>query len=136
MSEQKTPVSEYSPLELITYLFSHLQLADNQIDWEEKEVWAESLTKFFPDHTPERAQEIFQRACQFIISMNDFEQKNHLITVCDQLKKHFSKDHLQSNLSPKLTKLIDADGIILSTETEMVSLIEEKLDIKIDIPDQ
>ena len=136
MSEQKTPVSEYSPLELITYLFSHLQLADNQIDWEEKEVWAEALTKFFPDHTPERAQEIFQRACQFIISMNDFERKNHLITVCDQLKKHFSKDHLQSNLSPKLTKLIDADGIILSTETEMVSLIEEKLDIKIDIPDE
>ena len=136
MSEQKTPVSEYSPLELITYLFSHLQLADNQIDWEEKEVWAESLTKFFPDHTPERAQEIFQRACQFIISMNDFERKNHLITICDQLKKHFSKNHLQSNLSPKLTKLIDADGIILSTETEMVSLIEEKLDIKIDIPDE
>ena len=136
MSEQKTPVSEYSPLELITYLFSHLQLADNQIDWEEKEVWAESLTKFFPDHTPERAQEIFQRAFQFIISMNDFEQKNHLITVCDQLKKYFSKDHLQSNLSPRLTKLIDADGIILSAETEMVSLIEEKLDIKIDIPDQ
>ena len=136
MSEQKTPVSEYSPLELITYLFSHLQLADNQIDWEEKEVWAEALTKFFPDHTPERAQEIFQRACQFIISMNDFERKNHLITVCDQLKKHFSKDHLQSNLSPKLTKLIDADGIILSTEIEMVSLIEEKLYIKIDIPDE
>ena len=136
MSEQKTPVSEYSPLELITYLFSHLQLADNQIDWEEKEVWAGSLTKFFPDHTPERAQEIFQRACQFIISMNDFEQKNHLITVCDQLKKHFSKDHLQSNLAPRLTKLIVADGIILSTETEMVTLIEEKLDIKIDIPDE
>jgi len=129
MSKQKTPVSEYSPLELITYLFSHLQLADNQIDWEEKEVWTESLTKFFPDHTPERAQEIFQR-------MNDFERKNHLITVCDQLKKHFSKDHLQSNLAPKLTKLIDADGIILSAETEIVSLIEEKLDIKIDIPDQ
>ena len=136
MSEQKTPVSEYSPLELITYLFSHLQLADNQIDGEEKEVWAESLTKFFPDHTPERAQEIFQRAFQFIISMNDFKRKNHLITVCDQLKKHFSKDHLQSNLAPKLTKLIDADGIILSAETEIVSLIEEKLDIKIDIPDQ
>ena len=136
MSEQKTHVSEYSPLELITYLFSHLQLADNQIDWEEKEVWAGALIKFFPDHTPERAQNIFQRACQFIISMNDFERKNHLITICDQLKKHFSKNHLQSNLSPKLTKLIDADGIILSTETEMVSLIEEKLDIKIDIPDE
>ena len=136
MSEQKTPVSEYSPLELITYLFSHLQLADKQIDWEEKEVWEETLTKFFPDHTPERAQEIFQRACQLIISMDDFERKNHLITVCDQLKKHFSKDHLQSNLSPKLTKLIAADGIILSAETDVVSLIEEKLDIKIDIPDE
>ena len=38
MSEQKTPVSEYSPLELITYLFSHLQLADTQLDWEQKAV--------------------------------------------------------------------------------------------------
>ena len=136
MSEQKTPVTEYSPLEIITYLFSHLQLADNQLDWEEKEVWAEALTKFFPDHTPERAQEIFQRVCQLIISMDDFERKNHLITVCDQLKKHFSKDHLQSNLAPRLTKLIAADGIILSAETDVVSLIEEKLDIKIDITDE
>jgi multimeric flavodoxin WrbA len=68
--------------------------------------------------------------------MDDFERKNHLITVCDQLKKHFRKDHLQNNLSPRLTKLIAADGIILSAETDVVSLIEEKLDIKIDITDE
>ena len=136
MPEHHPSVKDYSPLQLITHLFSCLQLADNQIDWEEKEVWAESLSKLFPDHTSERAQEIYQSACQLIISMNDYQRKNHLITVCDQLKKHFNQDHLQSNLSPSLTKLIDADGMVLSSEVDMISLIEDKLDIEINIPDE
>ena len=136
MSEKKISVSNYSPLELITHLFSCLQIADNQLAWEEKEVWAESLTELFPDHTPERSQEILHSACQLIIPMNDFERKNHVINICGQLKTHFSADHLQRNLAPRLTKLIEADGIILSAETEIISLIEEKLNIKIDILDE
>ena len=59
-----------------------------------------------------------------------------VINVCGQIKTHFSADHLQSKLAPSLTRLIQADGIILSAETEIVSLIEEKLDIKIDISDE
>ena len=136
MPDHNISVSDYSPLELVTYLFSFLQLADNNLDWEEREVWSKSMEKLFPDHTTERAQEILHNACQLIIPMNDFERKNHLITVCEQLRTYFSKDHLQSNLAPRLTQLIEADGMILSAETEMVSIIEEKLDIKIDIPDE
>lgn len=136
MPERHKSVKNYSPLQLITHLFSCLQLADNQIDWEEKEVWEESLSKLFPDHTPERAQEIYQSACQLIIPMNDNQRKNHLITICDQLKKHFNQDHLQSNLASRLTKLIDADGMVLSSEVDIISLIEDKLDIKINVPDE
>jgi len=51
-------VNNLTPLELVTHLFSCMQIADNQIDWEEKEVWADTLTELFPDHTPDRAQEI------------------------------------------------------------------------------
>tara|TARA_Y100000310_G_scaffold274125_1_gene289917 strand:+ start:169 stop:579 length:411 start_codon:yes stop_codon:yes gene_type:complete len=136
MPEHHTSVKEYTPLQLITHLFSCLQLADNQINWKEKEVWAESLAKLFPDHTPDRARGIYQSACQLIISQNDFERKNHLITVCDQLKKHYSQEQLQGNLAQKLAELIHADGMILSSEVEMISLIEDKLDIKINIPDE
>jgi len=136
MPERHTSVKNYSPLQLITHLFSCLQLADNQIAWEEKEVWEESLSKLFPDHTPERAQEIYQSACHLIIPMNDYQRKNHLITVCDQLKKHFNQDHLQSNLASRLTKLIGADGMVLSSEVDIISLIEDKLDIKINVPDE
>ena len=46
-------VNNLTPLELVTHLFSCMQIADNQIDWEEKEVWADSLTELFPDHTPD-----------------------------------------------------------------------------------
>ncbi|SVA66486.1 uncharacterized protein METZ01_LOCUS119340, partial [marine metagenome] len=46
-------VNNLTPLELVTHLFSCLQIADNQIDWEEKEVWADTLSALFPDHTPD-----------------------------------------------------------------------------------
>ena len=53
--------------------------------------------------------------------------------INNNIQQNFNNQNI---INKKLTKLIDADGIILSAETEIVSLIEEKLDIKIDIPDQ
>ena len=69
-------VNNLTPLELVTHLFSCMQIADNQIDWEEKEVWADSLTELFPDHTPERAQEILQKAYQTILPLDNYGRKN------------------------------------------------------------
>ena len=87
-------VKNLTPLELVTHLFSCLQIADNQIDWEEKEVWADTISALFPNHTPDRAQEILQRAYQTILPMDRFGRKNHLITVCKELKNHYTQEEL------------------------------------------
>lgn len=126
-------VKNLTPLELVTHLFSCLQIADNQIDWEEKEVWADTISALFPNHTPDRAQEILQRAYQTILPMDSFGRKNHLITVCKELKNHYTQEELQRNLAPKITELIDADGMVLSAEVDSASIIAEQLGITINI---
>jgi hypothetical protein len=110
-----------------------MQIADNQIDWEEKEVWADSLTELFPDHTPDRAQEILQKAYQTILPLDNYGRKNHLIAVCKELKNHYNQQTLQNDLAPKITELIDADGMVLSAEVDLAEVIENELGIQIDI---
>jgi hypothetical protein len=93
-------LNNLTPLELVTHLFSCLQFADNQIDWEEKEVWADTLSALFPDHTPDRAQEILRSAYQTILPMDNFERKNHLIAICKKLKNHYSQELQKLTLQP------------------------------------
>jgi hypothetical protein len=126
-------VNNLTPLELVTHLFSCLQIADNQIDWEEKEVWADTLSALFPDHTPNRAQEILQRAYQTILPMDNFGRKNHLIAICNKLKDHYSNEQLQNELAPKITELIDADGMVLTAEVDSAAIVAKELGITIDI---
>ena len=126
-------LNNLTPLELVTHLFSFLQIADNQIDWEEKEVWADTLSAMFPDHTPDRAQEILQSAYQTILPMDNFERKNHLIIICSKLKDHYNQEQLQNELAPKITELIDADGMVLSAEIDSAAIVAEQLGITIDI---
>ena len=128
-------VNNLTPLELVTHLFSCMQIADNQIDWEEKEVWADTLTELFPDHTPDRAQEILQTAYQTILPLDNYGRKNHLIAVCKELKNHYDQQTLQNDLAPKITELIDADGMVLSAEVDLAAVIENELGIQIEISD-
>ena len=126
-------VKNLSALELVTHLFSCMQIADNQIDWEEKEVLADTLTELFPDHTPDRAQEILQAAYQTVLPLDNYGRKNHLIAVCKEIKKHYDHQTLQNNLAPKITELIDADGMVFSAEVDLAEVIENELGIQIEI---
>ena len=128
-------VNNLTPLELVTHLFSCMQIADNQITWEEKEVWADTLTELFPDHTPDRAQEILQAAYQTILPLDNYGRKNHLIAVCKEIKNHYDQQTLQNDLAPKITELIDADGMVLSAEVDLAAVIENELGIQIEISD-
>ena len=128
-------VSNLTPLELVTHLLSCMQIADNQIDWEEKEVWADALTELFPDHTPDRAQEILQTAYQIILPLDNYGRKNHLIAICIELKNHYNQQTLQNELAPIITELIDADGMVLSAEVDLAVVIENELGIQIEITD-
>ena len=62
-----------------------------------------------------------------------FGRKNHLITVCKEIKDHYTQEELQRNLAPKITELIDADGMVLSAEVDSASIIAEQLGITINI---
>ena len=128
-------VSNLTPLELVPHLICCMQIADNQIDWEEKEVWADALTELFPDHTPDRAQEILQTAYQIILPLDNYGRKNHLIAVCKELKNHYNQQTLQNELAPIITELIDADGMVLSAEVDLAVVIENELGIQIEITD-
>ena len=128
-------VSNLTPLELVTHLLSCMQIADNQIDWEEKEVWADALTELFPDHTPDRAQEILKTAYQINLPLDNYGRKNHLIAVCKELKNHYNQQTLQNELAPIITELIDADGMVLSAEVDLAVVIENELGIQIEITD-
>ena len=116
-------VSNLTPLELVTHLLSCMQIADNQIDWEEKEVWADALTELFPDHTPDRAQEILQTAYQIILPLDNYG------------RNHYNQQTLQNELAPIITELIDADGMVLSAEVDLAVVIENELGIQIEITD-
>jgi hypothetical protein len=49
------------------------------------------------------------------------------------LKDHYSNEQLQNELAPKITELIDADGMVLSAEVDSAAIVAEELGITIDI---
>jgi hypothetical protein len=65
--------------------------------------------------------------------MDNFGRKNHLIAICKQLKDHYSNEQLQNELAPKITELIDADGMVLSAEVDSAAIVAGELGITIDI---
>ena len=65
--------------------------------------------------------------------MDNYGRKNHLIAVCKELKNHYNQQTLQNDLAPKITELIDADGMVLSAEVDLAGVIENELGIRIDI---
>jgi hypothetical protein len=65
--------------------------------------------------------------------LDNYGRKNHLIAVCKELKNHYDQQTLQNDLAPKITELIDADGMVLSSEVDLAAVIENELGIRIEI---
>jgi len=120
-------VQEMTPLEAVTHLFTCLQLADGRMDFEEREAWADALTELFPDHSAGRAVDFMQDASRTILMMDSF--------LCSMIKAHFSDDDLQNKFGPRVASLVEADGMVFSSEREMVEDIEKELGIEIILED-
>ena len=116
-------VQEMTPLEAVTHLFTCLQLADGRMDFEEREAWADALTELFPD------------ASRTILMMDSFGRRNYAINLCSMIKAHFSDDDLQNKFGPRVASLVEADGMVFSSEREMVEDIEKELGITITLED-
>ena len=124
--------SDMSPLEAVTHLCASIQLADGQLDHEEREQWIVAVTELFPEFIEERADNFLVEAQTTINQLNSLEKKQHLKEVLRRIKTLLTIDQI-THLSSKIANLIEADGIIMTSETKMASMIEEELGITISL---
>ena len=124
--------SDMSPLEAVTHLCASIQLADGQLDHEEREQWIVAVTELFPEFIEERADNFLVEAQTTINQLNSLEKKQHLKEVLRRIKTLLTNDQI-THLSSKISNLIEADGIIMTSEIEMASMIEKELGITISL---
>ena len=66
---------EMSPLESVTHLFATIQIADQQASYEEKESWISAISKLFPEHSSDRAENFFNQAHSVLASQSSNEKQ-------------------------------------------------------------
>ena len=124
--------SDMSPLEAVTHLCASIQLADGQLDHQEREEWIVAVTELFPEFSKDRADNFLVEAQTTINQLNSSEKKQHLKEVLRRIKALLANDQI-NHLSSKIANLIEADGIIMTSEIEMASMIEKELGITISL---
>tara|TARA_B000000437_G_C11544031_1_gene264409 strand:+ start:222 stop:659 length:438 start_codon:yes stop_codon:yes gene_type:complete len=122
--------SDMSPLEAVTHLCAVIQLADGQLDHEEREEWIVAVTELFPEFSEDRADNFLVEAQTTINQLNSSEKNQHLKEVLDRIKTLLEDDQI-TTLSSKIANLIEADGIIMTSEIEIASMIEKELGVTI-----
>ena len=123
-----------SPLEALTHLFAAIQIADNIASYEEKESWISAITQLFPEHSEKRAEKFFSEAHSTLSSQNDDERKSYIAKVLKRLK-HLLSDKQITSIGPLIADIVEADGIVMTSEMKIVSLSEKILNIKIKVQD-
>tara|TARA_Y100000996_G_C22322707_1_gene561043 strand:- start:43 stop:468 length:426 start_codon:yes stop_codon:yes gene_type:complete len=121
-----------SPLEALTHLFAAIQIADNIASYEEKESWISAITKLFPEHSEERAEKFFSEAHNALSIQNDAERRLYITNVLKRLK-HLLSDEQITSIGPLIAHIVEADGIVMTSEMKIVALSEEILNIKIKV---
>tara|TARA_B100000579_G_scaffold429258_1_gene440725 strand:+ start:481 stop:918 length:438 start_codon:yes stop_codon:yes gene_type:complete len=122
--------SEMSPLEAVTHLCAAIQLADGQLDHQEREEWLLAITELFPEFREDRADNFLLEAQSTINQLNLSEKNHHLKNVLGRIKTLLTNEQI-ATLSIKIADLIEADGIIMTSEMEIASMIEKELGITI-----
>ena len=132
--EEVNKPTDMSPLEAVTHLFSAIQIADQQASYEEKESWIDAITKLFPEHSSERSEKYFDQAHSTLSSQNQEERLAYIQSTLDRIKTLLTENQINS-IGPMIANIVEADGIVMSSEMDIVSLSEKVLDIKIKIED-
>ncbi|MEC9377267.1 MAG: hypothetical protein VYC00_04110 [Candidatus Neomarinimicrobiota bacterium] len=129
--EYNTPVN-MSPIEAVTHLCASIQLADGQADFEERESWIDAISELFPEFSEERADRFLNEAYQVLDQKAVPDRMLYVMDVLARIKALLSEDHIQV-LGPKIAELIEADGIVMTSEMEIAKLVEDQLGISISI---
>ena len=126
---------EMSPLESVTHLFAAIQIADQQASYEEKESWINAISKLFPEHSSDRAETFFNQAHTILGDTPINQKESYLRSVLERIKSLLSVDQI-SAIGPMIADIVEADGIVMTSEMEIVYLAEEILGIKITVDDE
>ncbi len=119
------PITQMSPMELVTDLLVCVQLADNRLEFSEKEAWKEAMNSLFPDHQPERAEAAMRKSFSSIEKLEERQRHARMETIIALLVNYYSKDKVKKDILPEINKLIEADGIVMSSESDLFSSIED-----------
>ena len=132
----KSPIinepKDMSPLEAVTHLCTSIQLADGHADHEEREIWLVAIEELFPEFSEERADKFSVEAQTSLNSKSGEDRIQHIKNVLKRIQTLLSSEQI-SKLSNKIADLIEADGIVMTSEMEIARLIEQELGIKIDL---
>tara|TARA_A200000159_G_scaffold164072_2_gene192374 strand:- start:235 stop:684 length:450 start_codon:yes stop_codon:yes gene_type:complete len=130
--EEINQPEEMSPLEAVTHLFAAIQIADQQASYEEKESWVNAISKLFPENSSERSEKYYSQAHKALSLQNNEQRLAYIQSTLKRIKALLSKDQIDS-IGPLIADIVEADGIVMTSEMDIVSLAEEALDIKIEI---
>ena len=126
---------EMSPLESVTHLFAAIQIADQQASYEEKESWISAISKLFPEHSADRPETFFNQAQTILADTPSNQKENYLRLVLERIRSLLSGDQI-SEIGPMIADIVEADGIVMTSEMEIVYLAEEILGINITVDDE
>ena len=130
--EEINQPEEMSPLESVTHLFAAIQIADQQASYEEKESWINAISKLFPENSSERSEKYYSQAHKVLSLQNNEQRLVYILSTLERIKALLSKDQIDS-IGPMIADIVEADGIVMTSEMDIVSLAEKTLDIKIEI---
>ena len=131
---QFNPPENMTPIEAVTHLCASIQLADGQADYQEREAWVNAISELFPEFSEERADRFFSEAQIIFKKKTGSDRMNYILDVINRIKVLLSDEQINV-LSPKLSELIEADGIVMTAEMEIAKLVESQLGISITVDD-
>ena len=136
LNNKKEPIinqpEDMSALESVTHLFAAIQLVDQDANYEERISWSRSIAELFPELSMDRAENFLNESYQVLSGQTSSDRSDYLARLLDRINTLLSPEQINS-MGPKIADLIEADGIVMTSEMEIAKLIETRLNIKISI---
>ena len=130
-NEIPSPV-DMTPLQAVTHLCACIQLSDGDADFEERKAWLNTVSTLFPSFSEHRADVFLNEAHVYINNANHKDLLIHTEKILSRIKEILNTDQI-NKLGPMLKDLVEADGIVMTSEIEIANLVERHLSIDINI---
>ena len=121
---------DMTPLQAVTHLCACIQLSDGDADFEERKAWLNTVSTLFPSFSEDRADIFLNEAHVYINNANHKDFLIHTEKILTRIKEILNTDQI-NKLGPMLKDLVEADGIVMTSEIEITNLVERHLSIEI-----